>query len=574
MIDLKKDKQQILEGVRQYRRDNNRRLSDFNEWYNHFRVKPPGSRKEVYSNTAIPEMLSEVQSVATSVYSMVFSDDTQAGAFRFSDVYDDLAGLAKNAEAVMVHQMDENEFKKKWLTFLRFLVLNGTQEVKVPWIFRKQNRYRRVGSRLEPMERVKMDSWDFQFLNIIRTVHDDYATEMDDAGWFGVGMGTTFYKARQQEKSGYWKNVNQAIEARKGGTKSANEFVQQRRTMTGDSFKTTRSGELEGIEWLGTLDSREDTKLYRSVITEEGVFLREPEPNPYASQDSYFMKANWIDFGDEWHGMGVGEINTPQLRETTERRNLSLDLLRANLYNMWVKIRGSGIDDEDLEWSPNRVIESDMRTPLERLYPGVEAMIPAMRMEGISKEDMRRASMAFSTLQAEPLDITARESQLVHNEGSRAIRVMCVANVTTFLRKLLYKVHDYNVDYLDTPQLVAITGDEDGAVKYKAINRANLPRDLRIRIDVQPDAGSRAGAFKDMNEFLIAVGGLIQNDPSLRLNTSNLIFQAAKLKNLDAHKLIQDMKVGQSMVDPGVQRMAMLQMAQEGRQREREAKKK
>ena len=554
MIDsgISPDAREVLEKNSSFVSDNAQRFQEYLAWDKQYRVEPTIKRREVYSTTVVPEMFSEVEAISTAAFEMVFSDDTDAAFFSTLATSQEFNDLARNAQAVLVRQFEVMHFERKFLGFLRKLVLNGTGVSKIPWKYRKNQRG------------APKEGPDFEIVNLLRFRYDQSAVNIDDAGWTATELSVSHYEAYAQALKGYWQNVGEAV-ARSKSDKDT--YIQQKDNLANKLLLGNKTKELEVIEYYGTLESKKDNQCYRMTVTKDGIILREAELNPYANGEKPNLKTAWVDLGDEFCGLGIGKVNSRQQDEVNERRNLSLDALRVSLYHMWGRLSGSGVDDENLSYSPNKIIDMNMVGGIFPLESKIDQLVPAMRMEGMSKEDMMRASAASSTFQAIPMDITATETKAVHSEAVRRVKVMVRANVSSFLRDMTYKIHGYNLEYLENPILAEIIG-ENGASEFKELNYQNLPSDLRIKVKISTDMGSKFALQKNYSEFLTAVGALLQNNPRYRLNPMAAIEYAASLYNFNPKDFIQEIAVNQELLNQplGATQDAMREMAEDGRQ--------
>ena len=556
-MEIDPDVKEIVDKESQFVAENEEILSNYITWLKQYLVKPLKRRTGVQSNTASPELHSEVEAVTTAIMEMVFSDNTESGFFAALPATADDADLARNAEAVITRELELSKFKKRFLSFSRMLILYGTQVGKIVWNMKRRS----VGLPGNRTRKIVADWPEFRYQSMIGFRYDGAARDIDDAGWYSCVIPVSPYEARIMEKNGKWANVQEAIS--KLSQSSRDTHREERLTMAMDSSQATASRELEIIEYYGTLASKNDSEIYKMTCTKSGVKLTEPELNPYPHGRRPAIKATWIDIGDHFRGVGLGEINSLPLQEKTERKNLMLDAIKRALYHMWVKRAGSGIEDETFIFQPDGIIESQMADGITPLRPDISFLPMALRMDGVSNDEMMRASAAMSTLQAIPLDITATESKTVHQEAVRRIKVYVIANVASFLEDVLLTYHELNTYLLDDDMLTEMVG-EDGKMMLQSFNKRHLPMDLRIRLKPSIDVGSRAAMQKNLNEFLISLAALIKSDPRYRLNPMAAIRYTAKNYGMNPNEFVEEMAMGPAMQSPSARGAAMNQMGAQG----------
>lgn len=550
------DAKEIVDKEREFVNDNSEILQNYITYLKQYLVKPLGKRRNSYSNTASPELHSEVEAVMTAIMEMAFSDNNESGFFSALPAAADQAELARRSESVITRQLELSKFKKKCMSFTRMLVLYGTQVGKIVW----NKKTREVGLPGYRSTKTIADWPDFRYQSMLGFRYDGGARDIEDAGWYSCVIPVSAHEARVMERLGKWQNVGEALSRKE----SRDQYREERLQLAGDLLGTQDRKELEVIEYYGTLASKNDDQIYKTTCSKSGIILASPELNPYPHGRRPALKATWIDIGDHFRGVGLGDINSTPLQEKTERKNLLLDGLKRSAYHMWIKREGSGIDAEQLIYAPDGIIESQMADGLLPQRPDISFIPLGLKMDSMSDEEMRRASAAMSTLQGVSLDITATETRAVHQEAVRRIKMYVIANFSSFLEEVLMMYHELNIHLLDDEILTEMAGP-DGKTLFQSFNRHHLPVDLRIKLKPSADTGSRAMMQKNFNEFLVSLGVILKDNPRYRLNPMGAIQYAAKYHGFDPKEFIEEMQMPLAMANPLAMRAAANGMASQGR---------
>lgn len=564
---LDSDGQEILRKVTAFSTDHAVQLQELNKFYKIYRCQPTKTRSENQSNTVVPELFVEVEALATAIQEMVFSDDSEN--MFFDVVAQDGGNPIQQAEAVVTKstiakQIELNDLQVKTLPFFRMLALHGTWPVDISW----RLGYKSFWDFQSRIRRPAFDCWDFRSFPIVNFAFDDSQEDVEQMGWCAETEQVSAKSARMMVKNGIW-NEKVVEDAVKAGV-SRNVYEREQRLIGGYMDLPTAGRAMTAHHYYGTLESREDDETYWAVIDSRGRFLKEPEINPYRHGEKPWLMAKWFSLPTEPFALGTGHINYRTQAEINDRRNFINDMLYASLYSMWLKRSDSGIQlpGGKMRWSPHSVLEGDIidDSAIRRLSPDLAALGPAINLESNDIDKMRRQSGATSTLQAVATGITATETQQIQSEATRRLKAMVRTNISSFLRKMLYRAHELNLQFLDRPMTVSAT-DQSGQRYWGPVDQRDLIVEPDIRMKLTTDLDFRPFKRRELLDLLQIFGQLQANGMlgDRRVVPDPVIEQIAASYGMDPRKFfskpgLQELMTQHAMTQPGVQQNALRSM--------------
>lgn len=541
--------QEVLEKVRTFGDEHSGHFKNFNDWYKLYRAQPE-ARTIGKSNTFIPETFTEVEALATAVFEMIFSDTSDAAFFdTYPQGYDD-AIKAFMTKSVMTDQFEKVELQRKIMPFIRGLVRDGYAPVEIPWVldygWKKKNGIL--------IKEPKYDCFDFQY---IRPSEFSFSEGCDE--WKCRTFLVPFARAKRMEKDGYWQNVDRAKDKA-----PYNETEKERRAIAG--LTTEPKGlMLKYHEYFGYLDSQESEEgfKWRIIVADNGTVLREAEIIPYDDGEDPYLDAKWVEADGEDYGIGIVEINFRQQKEINDRRNYINDNLYAALYNMWKQSADCGLksDNGRLVWEAYKVLEMDNVNGLEPLRPPLDGIPYARQLEDTDREAMRRQSGATSTLQGISQNMTATESQIVQNEATRRLRSLVRSQIGTFLKRMLYKCHSRNLQFLDRSRVIRAEGPE-GEQLFAAVNNNSLSMNPYFKMKLTTDLDFRPFKRKELLEFLQGAAMLAKANGA-SFDAFPIIEQLALNFNMNPRTFKREIDVQRAMTAPETQKAAVQQIISE-----------
>ena len=391
------------------------------------------------------------------------------------------------------------------MPFFRFLVLNGTQPVSIPW----RLDYKSYWDGLYRVRRPAFDCWDFEPFKIANFAFDDSHADLERQAWQARAEHVNAKAARMMTRSGLW-GTGAVDEALKAGVKR-NPYDLAQYQLGGYQERAEAGKGLTAINYFGTLESKDDNEVYWAVVSKTGEMLKAPEINPYGHGESEFLWAKWFALAEEPFGMGLGHINYRQQSEINDRRNFINDALYQSLYCMWLRNTNSGIslpNGSKMRWSPHSIINGDGigDDMFRALRPDISGVPTAFNIENADIERMRRHSGATTTLQAIATGVTATESSSIQSEAVRRVKVMLRAEVATFLRKLLYRAHAMNLQLADRAIMTKVL--HKNVEMWGEASRQDMIVSPDIRMKLTTDLDFRPFKRRELIEMLRAFAEL------------------------------------------------------------------
>jgi hypothetical protein len=539
--------QEVLEKIRNFADDHKHHFSNFNDWYKMYRCQSD-VRTIGKSNTFIPEIFTEIEAISTAIFEMIFSDSSDAGFF---DVYPQGYNDAIKAfltKSVLTDQFETVGLQRKIMPFIRGLVRDGYAPVEIPWVleygYKKQNG---IMTRYP-----KYDCFDFQYFRPVEFSCSEGSDNMEGMEWAARTFIIPYARAKRMEAQGVWQNVDRI----KANSSPYNEAEKARREIAGLSTEP-KEHMVKYHEYFGHLDTMDEDFRYRVIVADNGTILRGPEPMPYDDGEFPYIDCKWIEVENELYGIGTVEINSKQQKEINDRRNFINDNLYAALYNMWKMSSDCGYksDGGRLVWEAYKVLEMDNMNGIEPLRPPLEGIPYAKQLEETDRESMRRQSGATSTLQGISQNLTATESQIIQNEATRRLRATVRAQVSNALRRMLYKFHSRNMQFLDRTRVIRAEGPE-GEQMFAAINNGSLSPNPFFKMKITTDLDFRIFQKKELLEFLQGFAMLAKTN-GFSMDPKPIIEKLALSFNMNPNDFKRELDINRAMTQPETQRAAV-----------------
>jgi hypothetical protein len=536
--------------IQGFKDDHKTHFDNFNDYYKLYRCQPLKPRTVGRSNTFIPEIYTEIEALSTAVFEMIFSDTSDASFFdAYPQGYDD-AVKAFYTKSIMSDQFETVELQRKIMPFIRGVIRDGYAPVEIPWVidygWKKKNG---IITRFP-----KYDCFDFQYIRPSEFSCSEGAETLEGMEWKCRTFIIPLAKAKRMEKMGLWKDVDKAA----SNTSPYNEEEKARRAIAGLPSEP-HTKDLKYHEYFGYLESSEEQEDYtwRVVVADNGTILRDGEINPYEDGESPYLDCKWVEADGELYGIGTVEINSKQQNEINDRRNFINDNLFAALYNMWKMSSDCGYksDNGKIVWEAYKVLNMDNIGGLEPLRPPLDGIPYAKTLEETDREAMRRQSGATSTLQGISQNMTATESQIVQNEATRRLRALVRSQIGMFLKKMLYKCHSRNLQFLDRARVVRAEGP-DGQQYFNTVNNNGLSMNPDFKMKLTTDLDFRIFHKKELLEFLQGAAMLAKANGAA-FDSFPIIQKLALAFNMNPRDFKRELDINRAMTQPGVQQEAM-----------------
>ena len=552
-MDIRLDKigAEILEKIRNFQDTHSSHFDNFNRWYKMYRCQPE-ARSIGKSNTFIPEIFTEVEALSTAAFEMVFSDTSDAAFFDvYPQGYDD-AVKAFLTKSVLSDQMETVEIQRKVMPFFRGLIRDGYAPLEIPWVL--EYGYKQQNGIL--VKYPKYDCWDFQYIRPCEFGCSEDSESLERMEWKYRGYVIPVARAKRMENNGFWKNVDDAA---KTNSSVYADKEKERRAIAGLPPEPPLKM-LKYYEYFGFCESLGEEYQVRVIIADNGTILKDPEPIPYIDGESPYLDCKWIEADNELYGIGIAEINEKQQKEINDRRNFINDNLYAALYNMWKVSSDCGYksDNGRLIWEAYKMLELDNMNGIEPLRPPLDGITYARQLEDTDRESMRRQSGATSTLQGISQNMTATESQIVQNEATRRLRALIRSQIGTCFKKVLYKAHNRNLQFLDRNRVIRAEGPE-GELLFASINNNSLSMNPDFKMKLALDLDFRPFKKKELLEFLQGAAMLAKANGA-SFDAFPIIEQLALTFNMNPKDFKREIDINRAMTQPETQKAAIGQI--------------
>lgn len=433
-------------------------------------------------------------------------------------------------EGVLLEQQKVSQFKKKLLRICRSLANVGTVIVEQPFVSRPygygQKSIEYTDLQFRPMIRVGFDT------AVSDIVESDYIFTIDFLSkWMlkNVASLSTEYWDRKKVDL-HISEFGNGVPANASGIYNR---IKESRARAG--YQDIDTNVFESINYHGRVD------INNSVIGAlcESLGIQDPDfldfslgildardicklhVTQYGDWRTRFLRATYKDFEDEPRGYGIFDIGRRLQREMDINESLTNDLLTAFTLMMFKIGKYSGYSEKQMVWEPLKTIELEDINQLAPLTPDPNAFKVALEMINLRREDFRNIIGAQTNLQAQySKGISATEAGLSQTEAIRAASVHAEITGETLIREHLEISHLNNLNYLDEPIWVGLTGTK----KPMLINKDRLPINVGFKVKTVTDKDFRPEGIQKLLET-IQICSSIRNDVPSSINALPHLFE-------------------------------------------------
>ncbi len=434
-------------------------------------------------------------------------------------------------EGVLNEQQKVAQSKKKYLRTLRSLANVGTVVVEQPFT-----------SRPFGFGRKNIEYTDFQFRPMIRVGFDTSVSDIRESDFvFTIDfISKWMLKNIASVDTEYWdpEKVNRHIaEFGNGIPASASGVynrIKQSRSRAG--YNEMDANVFESINYHGRLDpensaiaalaeslgpSVDPNYVDFTVGILDGQDVCKLHLTQYGDWRTRFLSATYKDFEDEPLGYGIFQIARKLQREMDLNESMINDLLTSFTLMMFKIGKYSGYSEKQMIWEPLKTIELEDINQLAPLIPDPTAFQVALKMIELRREDFRNIIGAQTNLQAQySKGISATEAGLSQTEAIRGASVHAEIFGETLLREHLEISHLNNLNYLDEPIWVGLTGSK----KPILINKDRLPINVGFKVKIVTDKDFRPEGIQKLLET-IQICSSIRNDVPTSINALPHLFE-------------------------------------------------
>lgn len=562
---LEKIRDEVMDKVKTWERRQSGFFGEYQVYADSWRMKPKTSGSKKPSglfNSRSGETHRATETLATAWERMITASDQFFEAV--AEGYDDFGRELTEAdlyatEKVLVKQLRWSKYKEKSLRSLRSLGIMGTVVFEEPFISLPYGDGQKV-----------KEYTDFVFRSLLKTGFDTSVYDIDMSDYiFTVDFYTKWRLLNLATLEGdVWDRgalENYIKEATNNLQKGTDVYDRVMASKQRAGYSDMDKDLYELISYHGRLDTenpviqaywesegrQDDPKFCDfSVGILGGEKVVKFHPTQYGTWHSRFKVAHYKLFEDEPVAYGVGRIGRKGQREldvTTSRAN---DILMFALYSMWKVGRYAGLKANQLNIKPWNIVELEDVNQLEPIRPDIQAIVQALAMMTMSKEDFRTTVGAATNLQAQLTKASATESAIAQNEAIRGVSVHAEIIAETFVREHIETMHLNNLNYLDNEIWVSSTGTQ----KPGFYNRNNLPRNIGFEIKTVTDKDFRPERVQRLLEAL-NLSTSIRNLVPSALNTILPLFEEYfRALGMNPRKLREPIPVNQQL-EMALQRM-------------------
>lgn len=466
----KKVIEEISEKVLDYENNMSGYLANVQEWGDMFRVKAPEQRnKRSFSNPRLTELFRAVNTVGTMAYRMMTAQDPFFELRPMSLL--SYEGQMLRVEATLETQIRESKYKQNLLKSCMGLAAFGTQFVEERYTIAGINAFGR---------RIPITT--FTPRSLLQVAFERGTSDITTADWISTSdiISDSGLRSLADDSKSIGQNwekrvIENAIASGTGITEQS-PFITAR--MSANRYVNTdnKKSSNELLMYYGKLDCLNDNVEYCcALVNREYLVKFYPNKNQHGKRDMRI--AHWVEdpLSLDPIALGIGAICGKLHRSMDANRQRGQDGIAMASYNMWGRLRGAGINDEQMKIRPLQTIDMDDRNGLFPLVQNLQGADASLKLEEILRNEFMAASGATPTLQAIVTEGTATETTLAQNEGLRNISVKAEIAAEQLVREHIMICHSNNVQYLKEPINVNKAGFA-GKV---------YPADLKIDVDVE-----------------------------------------------------------------------------------------
>lgn len=434
-------------------------------------------------------------------------------------------------EGVLLKQQEVSQFKKKLLRICRSLANVGTVMVEQPFTSRPYG----YGQK-------NIEYTDFQFRPMIRVGFDTAVSDIRESDYvFTIDfLSKWMLKNLASQDTEYWDRgkVDRHIADFGNGVPASASGVYNRirESRARAGYNEADLNVFESIGYHGRINP-ENSAVYAlceslgpdvdpefvdiSVGILDAKDICKMHVTQYGDWRTKFVSATYKDFEDEPQGYGIFQIGRKLQREMDINESMTNDLLTAFTLMMFKIGKYSGYNEKQMVWEPLKTIELEDINQLAPLTPDPAAFKVALEMINLRREDFRNIIGAQTNLQAQySKGISATEAGLSQTEAIRAASVHAEIIGETLIREHLEISHLNNLNYLDEPIWVGLTGTK----KPMLINKDRLPINVGFKVKIVTDKDFRPEGIQKLLET-IQICSSIRNEVPSSINALPHLFE-------------------------------------------------
>lgn len=315
------------------------------------------------------------------------------------------------AAAFVDEQLEKNQIRTVFYDFVTSMLIFPAAFMGVGWRYEEEMVKKKTKVPLVDNYGSYTGQWTFQQIEQLETVYDDNeifnidffdfwgdpdAKEIDDSRgvfhreWVTIDelVNKLELLAKIGEGKVYEMDIDSIIESRKEEAGSSRRLSAIGIDTGGqDPYKNSSDEDLSTKQEVELLHYWEDDRHCIMVNRNEVLY---DGPNPYwRHRKKPFIKASYDRLPEEFYGMSAVQIIHHLQEEVNTMHNQRMDNANMLINQMWLRLRGSDISDEDLISRPNGIIDVDSMEDLQPLPTGDIPSVAFASEERINAEIQR-----------------------------------------------------------------------------------------------------------------------------------------------------------------------------------------
>jgi hypothetical protein len=468
------------------------------------------------ANIFVPEILRAVETVTAKIYQMITG---QPDWFEYEgrDNNGD-EGPAIALTQLVKYQMAENNFKARLMDSIRQMVIAGICVRKVLWdyeqIERTMPQFQNGAMTPKSAPETIKDTWTLEPVNLLEFHISDIDTPYNDlqkARWIGEESLVNKNYIKDKMRRGWFSKEHKEKLDNYGDTSKqtrSQEYIDKKLSSAGFS-QISKKGKYIVKERWGLLEAHyvmseeeiaqknlESDDLVEAVliICNDDCILK-LEVNPFWHKQKPYVACPYVPIEGQLTGLGIAQIGESLQEEINDTRNQTMDNKTLILACMWLKSRGSGINNDQLKIRPNGVIVTNDINGLVPLRPPVVSGV-GTNMESIAKDDLRQSVGASSNLQgiAQAGIGTATEASQVNRESMGRLLLSTELFCELLLKPILLMAEYLNYQFYDHIKVIKIVGPT--GVKFRDLKPEEIAGYKNISIKFAVEAAENPSVMR------------------------------------------------------------------------------
>ena len=412
------------------------------------------------------------------------------------------------AASFVDEQLEKNNIKSVFYDFVTTMLFAPASFLSVGWRYEEDYVKKKTKvPEINPMTKSYTGRWFWDTVESKETIWDD--NEIRNVDWFdfwGDPDATTIddsravfhrewiTKKRLREKLELLQRVGDGIvydididkiQSNVKGNKGKYRRLSSVGISAGgvDPFKASNDSDINEKEEIELLHYWEDDRHAILVNRQEVIY---DGANPYwRHRKKPFVKATYDQLPNEFYGLSAVKILKPMQEEINSMHNQRMDNVTMLINNMWKRLRGSTVKDEDLVSKPNGVIDVDNMEDLQMLQKS-EIPQSAFMSENILTNNMQSALGTPANVRGAQAgdDQSATEAQIVAQSAGTRFGVKIELFASMGLKRMAMMMDLNNQQFVCDERAARI--DPEDRNSWQSI----APDDLIGEFDYRPATSS------------------------------------------------------------------------------------